>query len=471
MTLRRNRRVRQTTFEARPQVSQPLSVSQLTGAVAVVELIQVPVQMLRFNVNVCTLQTALQLREVVLAHVRAVRLVSAVDSGLVVYGIVTSHLRANGNVTTVRVSVKRGCCHVNVGAKYITQGLGIDVRNDLRAYDVRVRVNDGNSWRLVSSSTALYVKALASVTVAGVAANVRLVAHNIAAEQNEVIVAHGHANSVEHVPRGTRAQPVLALDLACSDAVLGTAQFEHDHDPRTHRNLRRVHNGSGQHRELLATRVALPHTSLRLRNTCRRARRTVGRFDVANVSGRALRALRLTLPAQVLEVPVGVGLGNNLAAQAGNRCLHASIFADGCDIPNDEFPSPMSRDLICRCLTNMSNRCNLTVLDRQSTQILRRLKNVPFRNKVDGNNAAPWGGIVVFCGGGGPRTPDLLLDRQSLYQLSCTPCQPSRYKGLTSLSPLTPSSGWTPSEAFVVDYLWRSLCKRLKPLSIQMGHK
>jgi hypothetical protein len=39
------------------------------------------------------------------------------------------------------------------------------------------------------------------------------------------------------------------------------------------------------------------------------------------------------VPAHVFKVKIGVGLGNNLAAQAGNRCLHGSILAIGCDTP------------------------------------------------------------------------------------------------------------------------------------------
>ncbi len=96
MTLRLYRFVGESSDKPRSEVSHALGVGQLTSAVAIVELIQVPVQVLGVHVDVCAFETSLQLSEVVLTKVRTVRLVSGVDTSLVVHDVVTSHPTSNG---------------------------------------------------------------------------------------------------------------------------------------------------------------------------------------------------------------------------------------------------------------------------------------------------------------------------------------------------------------------------------------
>ena len=91
MPLSNDMRVGQLSCESRTEIGHALGVSQFTSAVSIVELIQVPVQVLGVNVNVRALKSALELSEVVLAEVRTVRLVSGVNTGLVVHNVVTGH--------------------------------------------------------------------------------------------------------------------------------------------------------------------------------------------------------------------------------------------------------------------------------------------------------------------------------------------------------------------------------------------
>lgn len=324
--------VGKTTAHPSAEVSHALSVSQVTRAESVVELIQVPLKVLALNVNVRALDAALELREVVLAKVGAVRLVSGVDASRVVNREVTSHLTSNGTVGAKRVRVKRGRCHVHVLADDVAKGHRI---NRFQHFGTRVAgffVDERHNRRLVRVETRTPETTLVRVTELRVSSDVRLVTDEIASEQERVVVAHSLTNTVQHVPRGTRAKTVLAVDLTGGNTVLRRAHFKNHHDPRTHGNLGRVHDGASQNRELLTARNALPHAALRLVTASRCAAHAVGRLNVTDLRGAALRADWNAVSAQVFKVGIGIRFGENLAAQAGNRCLHASIFPGGCDI-------------------------------------------------------------------------------------------------------------------------------------------
>lgn len=322
--------VGQTTNEPLTEVSHALSVSHVAGAEAVVELTKVAVKVLGGNVDVRALETALQLREVVLAQVGSTGLVSGVDTGLVVNGVVTSHRPTNGNVATVRVSVQSGCSDVHVLADHISERCTVNPGNDCRTRLTAIGVNDGNYGSFVGSSTSATV-ALVGVHELRVTTDVRLVNNYVAVKENAVIVTHGLANTVKHVPRSAWAESVLELNLAGGNPVLGRTHLEDHHDPDTNGNLGRVHHRSGQHRELFAARVAPPHATLAPTPTSGSAAHAVLRSDVVNVDGITLGATRLAVPAEVFKTEVGVGFGDNVAAQTGNRCLHSSIITGGCD--------------------------------------------------------------------------------------------------------------------------------------------
>jgi hypothetical protein len=330
MNLRLQSGVGQRARETSPEVSHALSVSEFASAVSVVELIDVTVQVNGFNVNVRTLQASLELREVVLALVGAVALFGHVLAYGVVHDMVTSEPPTNVRVGRGRVRVQGGRSHVQVRAQDSSHGSTGDTRNDFGTSLTSLRVNDCDDWRLGASVSG---RTLVGVHELGLATNPCFVGNHVTREQREVIVAHGLANTVQHVPRGARAESVLALYLASGNAILRRAHFEDHHDPSTNRSLGGVHDGASQNAELHTAWRATPHTTLRLRTASRGARNPIGRLHVANVSGQALGALGLTMPAHVFEVQVGVGLGNNLSAQAGNRCLHASIIPKGCDTP------------------------------------------------------------------------------------------------------------------------------------------
>src|SRR5665213_460811 len=333
MTLRLNHLVGEPTAQSSTQVLHALNVAHVARTESEVEFSEVTVQVPRVNMNVRTFKTALQLREVVLAKIRAVRLVRCVDACEVIDRVVTGHFPTNRNVTTVRVGVK--CCgsHFHVLADYVTKRNGVHPRNDSGTDFVSLGVNQSDNGRLVRSGTTSHVVTLTGVSVGRVATDVNLVSNNVANKQTRVVVAHRFADTVQHVPSGPRAESVLALNLTRGNAVLRRTHFIDHHDPRTNRNLGGVHHRAGQNGELLAAGVATPHPTLGLTTASRGATRSVGGLNEVNVSGRALRAHRRTVPTQVFKVQVGVGLGNNLSAQAGNGCLHSSTLPEGCDMP------------------------------------------------------------------------------------------------------------------------------------------
>jgi hypothetical protein len=341
--LRRDFRVGEFATEPRSQILHALSVSQLASAESVVKFIQVPLKVLALNVNVCALNATLELREVVLTQVRAIRLVSGVDASRVVNREVTSHLATNGAVGTKRVRVKHGSCHVHVLADDVAKGHRVNCFQNFGTRVAGFLIDERHNGSLVRVETRSLETALVGVAELRVSSDVRLVTHDVASEQERVIVAHCFTNAVQHVPRGTGAQSVLALDLTGGNAVLRSAHFKNHHDPRTHGNLGRVHDGASQNRELLATRNALPHATLRLVSASRCTARAVSRLNKTDLRSATLRAHRDTVPAQVFEVGIGVRLANDLLGKCCNvrAVAHAYIVPEGCDMPLIErrYPS------------------------------------------------------------------------------------------------------------------------------------
>src|ERR1035437_4639720 len=244
MNLRSHHLERKTTVHSRGEVSHALSVIHVARAESVVKLAKVTVKVLGVNVNVRALQAPLQLCKIVLAKVRAVGLVGGIDTGLVVYGVVTGHRATSGNVSTVRVSVKSGCRHVHVLTDYISERSGVHPGNDGGASLEALRVDQSNNRRLVGASATTDIVTLTRVMVSGVTTDVDLVNDDVSVKQCSVIVAHGLTNTVKHVPRGAGAESVLALNLTSGNAVLGRAHLKYHHDPRANGNLGGVHHRS-----------------------------------------------------------------------------------------------------------------------------------------------------------------------------------------------------------------------------------
>src|SRR5260221_10969384 len=93
-----------------------------------------------------------------------------------------------------------------------------------------------------------------------------------------------------------------AFDLAGRDSVLVGGHLEHDQHPGPNGDLRAVHHGPGQYRELLATRCALPQTTRRRRARARGARSVRRIQEVATLVMAAMWTNRGALPAQRFEV-------------------------------------------------------------------------------------------------------------------------------------------------------------------------
>lgn len=263
------------------------------------------------NVNVRAFESALQLREVVLAHVGPVGLVSGVDACMVVDTIVTRHLAAHGYVGGQRVCVKNGRTHVHVLADDIAKGLGVNPLHNLRAGHMRVHVDERDHGRLFGVAAAR----ASNVPVLGVATDVRLVSGHVAAEQHEVIVAHGLTNTVQHEPRAAGCNSILALDFASGHAVLGGHHLEDDHEPNTEGRLGAVHDRVGNNAELLFAVAATPHTALAHLAVGALAADAVGGGDVVDVRALTVCARRAVGPTELLEVEVGVGLRGDFKAQ------------------------------------------------------------------------------------------------------------------------------------------------------------
>jgi hypothetical protein len=175
------------------------------------------------------------------------------------------------------------------------------------------------------------------VHVRGVATNPRFVNDHVAGEQAPNRRVHRLANAVQHVPRATRADSILALNFTGRKAILCRAHLEYHHDPDANRNLGGVHDGAGQYRELLFARSALPHATLRQCASRRATAHAVVGFNEENVRALAVSTPWSVAPTHVFEVGVGVSLTGNFDAQTGKCCaVHKNSLTRGCDIENPD---------------------------------------------------------------------------------------------------------------------------------------
>src|SRR5579863_7566456 len=176
-------------------------VVKVRRGVPEIELGNVPVQMLDTDVMVRPVDAPLELREVVLAHLRTETLFFHVLAVVVFHGVVTGHLLSNRVVVLGTVSVKGRLPENDVLCNRLAKCGACHIRHDAGTRLASVRVDDRQHRRLERAAPALqtFPTRVIPVPVLGIATDVCLVGHHVTDQLVRRSGPHRLANPVRHV--------------------------------------------------------------------------------------------------------------------------------------------------------------------------------------------------------------------------------------------------------------------------------
>lgn len=291
---------------------EPFRIRLFAGGVSEVELGQVSGQMFGGNMMVSAVDGPLELRKKVLGEVGALP-VDNVLTSLVIDPNMLGESLTYREISRPRIGRQCGPDRVGILEDFEPKSRPVDPWHDGRSSLAAIGVDERDDGNLPHSASASACHSLVCMPVLVLPTDVRLIRHDgrIRHAGDDGISLHGLPDTVEHEPCGVASDPVLTLNLAGSDTVLGGNHLEEHKRPLAKGDLRSLEHGASDDRELLPASAALPPPSFRHGAGASLAGHAVGGCQVGHVGTLAVGANGAVNPSDGLKELVGSGLGRN----------------------------------------------------------------------------------------------------------------------------------------------------------------